>query len=432
MQICRSERKTMLNLLLKNGTVYVDGQFKKADMLIKDGIVAEIGEKISMDSCPVADADNLFILPGFADVHVHLREPGFSYKETIASGSQAAARGGFTLVCSMPNLNPVPDSVENLKREQDIIDSDAVIKVMPYASITKGEKGQELVEFGRLADKCFAFSDDGKGVQNADMMRRAMEKAKAVGKAIVAHCEDESLLCGGYIHDGEYARLHGHKGISSASEYRQVARDVELVRATGVQYHVCHISTKETVDIVRKAKAEGLPVSCETGPHYLAFCDMDLQDEGRFKMNPPIRSAADRDALIQGIKDGTIEVIATDHAPHSRREKTKGLAGSSMGVVGLETSFAAVNTYMVQAGHISLEKLVEIMSINPRKIFGLDRGIKIGQKADFTVVDTQKQWVVDPADFVSAGKFTPFEGVKLTGDVLLTAYDGELVYNKLI
>lgn len=432
MQICRSERKTMLNLLLKNGTVYVDGQFKKADMLIKDGIVAEIGEKISMDSCPVADADNLFILPGFADVHVHLREPGFSYKETIASGSQAAARGGFTLVCSMPNLNPVPDSVENLKREQDIIDSEAVIKVMPYASITKGEKGQELVEFGRLADKCFAFSDDGKGVQKADMMRRAMEKAKAVGKAIVAHCEDESLLCGGYIHDGEYARLHGHKGISSASEYRQVARDVELVRATGVQYHVCHISTKETVDIVRKAKAEGLPVSCETGPHYLAFCDMDLQDEGRFKMNPPIRSAADRDALIQGIKDGTIEVIVTDHAPHSRREKTKGLAGSSMGVVGLETSFAAVNTYMVQAGHISLEKLVEIMSINPRKIFGLDRGIKIGQKADFTVVDTQKQWAVDPADFVSAGKFTPFEGVKLTGDVLLTAYDGELVYNKLI
>lgn len=432
MQICRSERKTMLNLLLKNGTVYVDGQFKKADMLIKDGIVAEIGEKISMDSCPVADADNLFILPGFADVHVHLREPGFSYKETIASGSRAAARGGFTLVCSMPNLNPVPDSVENLKREQDIIDSDAVIKVMPYASITKGEKGQELVDFGRLADKCFAFSDDGKGVQSADMMRRAMEKAKAAGKAIVAHCEDESLLCGGYIHDGEYARLHGHKGISSASEYRQVARDVELVRATGVQYHVCHISTKETVDIVRKAKAEGLPVSCETGPHYLAFCDMDLQDEGRFKMNPPIRSAADRDALIQGIKDGTIEVIATDHAPHSRREKTKGLAGSSMGVVGLETSFAAVNTYMVQAGHISLEKLVEIMSINPRKIFGLDRGIKIGQKADFTVVDTQKQWVVDPADFVSAGKFTPFEGVKLTGDVLLTAYDGELVYNKLI
>lgn len=432
MQICRSERKTMLNLLLKNGTVYVDGQFKKADMLIKDGIVAEIGEKISMDSCPVADADNLFILPGFADVHVHLREPGFSYKETIASGSRAAARGGFTLVCSMPNLNPVPDSVENLKREQDIIDSDAVIKVMPYASITKGEKGQELVDFGRLADKCFAFSDDGKGVQNADMMRRAMEKAKAAGKAIVAHCEDESLLCGGYIHDGEYARLHGHKGISSASEYRQVARDVELVRATGVQYHVCHISTKETVDIVRKAKAEGLSVSCETGPHYLAFCDMDLQDEGRFKMNPPIRSAADRDALIKGIKDGTIEVIATDHAPHSRREKTKGLAGSSMGVVGLETSFAAVNTYMVQAGHISLEKLVEIMSINPRKIFGLDRGIKIGQKADFTVVDTQKQWVVDPADFVSAGKFTPFEGVKLTGDVLLTAYDGELVYNKLI
>lgn len=422
----------MLDLLLKNGTVYFDGQFKKADMLIKDGVVSEIRENIGEGNFPVVNAEKFHILPGFADVHVHLREPGFSYKETIASGTRAAARGGFTLVCSMPNLNPVPDSVENLKREQDIIDSDAVIKVLPYASITKGEKGQELVDFDRLADKCFAFSDDGKGVQSADMMRRAMEKAKAAGKAIVAHCEDESLLCGGYIHDGEYARLHGHKGISSASEYRQVQRDVELVRATGVQYHVCHISTKETVDIVRKAKADGLPVSCETGPHYLAFCDIDLQEEGRFKMNPPIRSAADRDALIQGVKDGTIEVIATDHAPHSRREKSKGLAGSSMGVVGLETSFAAVNTYMVQAGHISLEKLVEIMSINPRRIFGIPRGIKIGQRADFTVVDTQRQWIVNPADFVSEGKFTPFEGVKLTGDVLLTVYDGELVYNKLI
>lgn len=421
----------MLNLLLKNGTVYVDGVMKKADVLIKDGIVAEISENIVADGIPVVDAEKLDILPGFADVHVHLREPGFSYKETIASGTRAAARGGFTLVCSMPNLNPVPDSVQTLKEEQDIIDSDAVIKVLPYAAITKSQKGGELVDFESLADKCFAFSDDGKGVQKTEMMKEAMEKAKAVNKPIVAHCEDESLLFGGYIHDGEYARLHGHRGICSESEWGQVKRDVELVEEVGVQYHVCHISTKETVEIVRQAKAKGLPVTCETGPHYLAFCDMDLQEEGRWKMNPPIRSAQDRDALIEGIKDGTIEVIATDHAPHSMEEKTKGLEKSNMGVVGLETSFAAINTYMVNAGHISFEKLVEIMSVNPRKIFGMDAGIKVGQKADLAVVDRNRVWTVDPQKFVSAGKYTPFEGVTLTGDVVLTVYDGKAVFNDL-
>ena len=422
----------MLNLLLKNGTVYENGALKKADVLIKDGIVAQICENIAVNSgIIVVDAEKFDILPGFADVHVHLREPGFSYKETIASGTAAAASGGFTLVCSMPNLNPVPDDVETLKQEQDIIDSDAVITVLPYASITKGQKGGELVDFESLAGKCFAFSDDGKGVQKEDMMRQAMEKAKAVNKPIVAHCEDEELLYGGYIHDGEYAKLHGHRGICSESEWGQVARDVKLVEETGVQYHVCHISTKETVDIVRKAKAKGLPVTCETGPHYLAFCDMDLQEEGRWKMNPPIRSAEDRDALIAGIKDGTIEVIATDHAPHSEEEKTKGLEKSNMGVVGLETSFGAVNTYMVKAGHITFEKLVEIMAVNPRKIFGLPAGIKVGDKADFTVVDREKEWVVNPQEFVSLGKFTPFDGVKLTGDVVLTAYDGKIVYNNL-
>ncbi len=421
----------MLNLLLKNGTVYVDGALKKADVLVKDGIVADVREGIESIDTPTVDVENLYILPGFADVHVHLREPGFSYKETIATGTAAAARGGFTLVCSMPNLNPVPDSVENLKAEQDIIDENAVIKVLPYASITLGEKGQTLVDFDALAEKCFAFSDDGKGVQNEEMMLQAMEKAKANGKPIVAHCEDESLLFGGYIHDGEYARAHGHRGICSESEWGQVKRDVALVEKSGVQYHVCHISTKETVEIVRQAKAKGLPVTCETGPHYLAFCDMDLQEHGKWKMNPPIRSAADRDALIAGIKDGTIEVIATDHAPHSEEEKTKGLEKSNMGVVGLETSFAAVNTYMVNAGHITFEKLVEIMAINPRKIFGLPAGIKAGDKADFTVVDREKEWVVNPQEFVSLGKFTPFDGVKLTGDVVLTAYDGKIVYNNL-
>ena len=429
-EIYRKET-TMLNLLLKNGTVYVDGALKKADVLVKDGIVADVREGIVSNDTPVVDVENLYILPGFADVHVHLREPGFSYKETIATGTAAAARGGFTLVCSMPNLNPVPDSVENLKAEQDIIDENAVIKVLPYASITLGEKGQTLVDFDALAEKSFAFSDDGKGVQSEEMMLKAMEKAKANGKPIVAHCEDESLLFGGYIHDGEYAKLHGHRGICSESEWGQVKRDVELVEKSGVQYHVCHISTKETVDIVRQAKAKGLPVTCETGPHYLAFCDMDLQEHGRWKMNPPIRSAADRDALIEGIKDGTIEVIATDHAPHSEEEKTKGLEKSNMGVVGLETSFGAVNTYMVKAGHITFEKLVEIMAVNPRKIFGLPAGIKVGDKADFTVVDREKEWVVNPQEFVSLGKFTPFDGVKLTGDVVLTAYDGKIVYNNL-
>jgi len=421
----------MLNLLLKNGTVYMDGALKKADVLIKDGIVADVRPGIQCCDTPAVDVEKLYILPGFADVHVHLREPGFSYKETIATGTAAAARGGFTLVCSMPNLNPVPDTVENLKKEQDIIDENAVIDVMPYASITIGEKGQQLVDFAALADKCFAFSDDGKGVQNEEMMLQAMKLAKENGKPIVAHCEDESLLVGGYIHDGEYAKLHGHRGICSESEWGQVKRDVELVEKSGVQYHVCHISTKETVDIVRQAKAKGLPVTCETGPHYLAFCDMDLQEHGRWKMNPPIRSAEDREALIEGIKDGTIEVIATDHAPHSEEEKTKGLEESNMGVVGLETSFGAVNTYMVNAGHISFEKLVEIMSINPRKIFGLPYGIRIGEKADFTVVDREKEWTVDPREFVSLGKFTPFEGVKLTGDVLLTAHNGKIVYNNL-
>ncbi len=422
----------MLNLLLKNGTVYVDGGLKKADILVKDGIVADIKEGITSVDTPTVDVDNLYIVPGFADVHVHLREPGFSYKETIATGTAAAARGGFTLVCSMPNLNPVPDSVENLEKEQTIIDQSRFIKVLPYASITYGEKGKELVDFDALSEKCFAFSDDGKGVQNSEMMLEAMEKAKAAGKPIVAHCEDESLLFGGYIHDGEYAKLHGHRGICSESEWGQVKRDIELVEKTGVQYHVCHISTKETVELVKQAKEKGLQVTCETGPHYLAFCDMDLKEEGRFKMNPPIRSAADRDALIRGIKDGIIEVIATDHAPHSEEEKTKGLEKSAMGVVGLETSFGAVNTYMVKAGHISFEKLVEIMSINPRKIFGLPYGIKVGEKADFTVVDREKQWVVNPAEFASQGKFTPFEGVQLTGDVLFTVYDGKTVYNKLV
>ena len=422
----------MLNVLIKNAKVYHNNALEQADMLVLNGTVSSIGAGIAAsENVPVVDGQGLFILPGFADVHVHLREPGFFYKETIHTGTQAAAKGGFTLVCSMPNLNPVPDNAENMALQQEIINRDAVIKVLPYASITKGEKGAELVNFEELYDKCFAFSDDGKGVQKDEMMLTAMEKAKALGKPVVAHCEDESLLFGGYIHDGEYARLHGHRGISSESEWKQVERDIELVRKTGVQYHVCHISTKETVDLVRKAKAEGLPVSCETAPHYLAFCDMDLEEHGMWKMNPPIRSAQDREALIKGVQDGTIEIIATDHAPHSDEEKLKGLEKSNMGVIGLETSFAAMNTYMVKRGYITMEKLVQLMSINPREKFGMAAGIKVGQKADFVLVDPDKKWVVGEKPFASKGRFTPFLNKTLYGDVLLTVFDGKVVYKNI-
>ena len=421
----------MLNLLLKNGTVYYQGKMQKVDVLIQNGVVCKIDRDIQADGCPVIDSSKFNIIPGLADVHVHLREPGFSYKETILTGTKAAAKGGFTLVAAMPNLNPMPDSAEHLKIELDRIEKNRVIKVLPYGSITVGEKGKELRDMAGMAKDVIAFSDDGKGVQNSEMMEKAMTVAKELNKPIVAHCEVESLLNGGYIHDGEYAKLHGHKGISSASEYEEVIRDINLSEKTGCQFHACHISTKESVDAIRQAKAKGLKVSGETGPHYLAFTDMDLQESGSWKMNPPIRSEEDRQALIKGVQDGTIECIITDHAPHSREEKSKGLAGSSMGVVGLETSFAAVNTYMVEKGYISFEKLVEVMSINPRKIFGLESGIQIGKPADITIVDPKTKWVVNPEEFISMGKATPFAGKTLTGKVIATIYNGDFAYSEL-
>ena len=421
----------MLNLLLKNGTVYYQGKMQKVDVLIQNGVVCKIDRDIQADGCPVIDSSKFNIIPGLADVHVHLREPGFSYKETILTGTKAAAKGGFTLVAAMPNLNPVPDSAEHLKIELDRIEKNRVIKVLPYGSITVGEKGKELRDMAGMAKDVIAFSDDGKGVQNSEMMEKAMTVAKELNKPIVAHCEVESLLNGGYIHDGEYAKLHGHKGISSASEYEEVIRDINLSEKTGCQFHACHISTKESVDAIRQAKAKGLKVSGETGPHYLAFTDMDLQESGSWKMNPPIRSEEDRQALIKAVQDGTIECIITDHAPHSREEKSKGLAGSSMGVVGLETSFAAVNTYMVEKGYISFEKLVEVMSINPRKIFGLESGIQIGKPADITIVDPKAKWVVNPEEFISMGKATPFAGKTLTGKVIATIYNGDFAYSEL-
>ena len=373
----------------------------------------------------VSKFNNCFILPAFCDVHVHLREPGFSYKETILSGSIASARGGYTDICSMPNLKPVPDSVENIKVQQKIIDKDAVIRVHPYASITVNQEGKELSDFDALRDKCFAFSDDGRGVQSAELMEEAMEKAKALNKIIVAHCEDNSLLKAAYIHDGEYARLHGHKGICSESEWGPIKRDIELAKKTKCKYHVCHISCKESVELIRQAKKDGVDITCETAPHYLVFNDMDLKDEGRFKMNPPIRSEADRLALIEGIKDGTIDMIATDHAPHSAEEKSKGLKYSNMGVVGIETAFSVMYTYFVKTNIISLEKLIELMSINPRKRFGLPI------TDDICVFDLDAMYTVNPKDFLSKGKFTPFEGMKLFGVNKLTVCDGKIVYNSV-
>ena len=368
------------------------------------------------------DRGDIVVLPGFCDVHVHFREPGFSYKETVATGSLAAAAGGYTAVCTMPNLSPVPDSAEHLREQLSIIEQDAVIHIYPYASITVGQAGRELSDMEGMAPDCIAFSDDGRGVQSDDMMRAAMVKAKALGKMIVAHCEVNDLLRGGYIHDGEYARAHGHRGICSESEYAQIARDIELVREIGCAYHVCHISTKESVELIRRAKAEGLDVTCETGPHYLVLDDGDLQEDGRFKMNPPLRSPADREALIEGILDGTIDMIATDHAPHSAEEKGRGLEKSAFGIVGLETAFPVLYTYMVQAGVLTMERLVETMCVSPRKRFGIPMG------QDFSVWNLGEVYTVDPETFKTMGRATPFAGHTLRGKCLLTVVDGQVVY----
>ena len=400
------------------------------DILIVDGRIAERGENIVAEvGDKVISAEGLMVAPAFVDVHVHLREPGFGYKERIATGSMAAARGGYSTVCSMPNLNPVPDSVENLKVQQDIIDSDAKIEVLPYAAITIGRKGEELVDVAALHDKVCAFSDDGSGVQVDGMMERAMTEAVKHDALIAAHCEVEELLKGGYIHDGEYARQHNHKGICSESEWEQVRRDIEIAERVGCRYHVCHISTKETVQLVREAKARGVKVTCETGPHYLIFSDMDLQEDARWKMNPPIRSAEDRAALIEGIKDGTIDMIATDHAPHSVEEKSRGLKDSAMGIVGLETAFAALNTHLVRKGVITLEHLVKIMSENPRKVFRIEGGIEPGDRADVVLLDVNREWRVDSEKFFSMGKITMFDGREMTGDVVMTIHRGEVVYD---
>ena len=421
-----------MDILIKGGTIVTGSGTFAGDILVRDGRIVSILPGLTPpDGVSVIDASGLTVVPAFADIHVHFREPGFTAKETISTGSAAAAHGGYTVVCAMPNLDPVPDSPETLAVEQAAIDRDAVISVLPYCSITKGRKGLELVDFKALKNSCVAFSDDGSGVQGEAMMRSAMEAAAREDVIIAAHCEDDSLLRGGYIHDGRYCAQHGHKGICSESEWGQIARDLKLCEETGCRYHVCHISTKESVALIRRAKARGVNVTCETGPHYLVLCEDDLQEDGRFKMNPPLRSAEDRDALVEGLLDGTIDAIATDHAPHTAEEKSRGLAGSAMGIVGLETSFPVLYTALVRTGRMSLERLVEAMSEAPRRIFRIGGALEPGMPADLAIIDLEKEYIIDSRNFLSKGKATPFEGWTVRGEVLMTLKDGRAVYNNL-
>ncbi len=417
--------------IIKGAQYYTPSGSKSGDVAIEDGYIVAVESSIEpMEGERVIDLKGGYLLPGLVDVHVHLREPGFPQKETIATGTAAAARGGFTTLFSMPNLYPAPDSLETLKLQGDIIERDAVVKVIPYSSITMGQMGHgELVDFEGLAPFVGGFSDDGRGVQSAELMLEAMRMASKVDRPIVAHCEVDELLCGGYIHAGEYCKAHGHLPNCSQSEWEQVVRDTELVAQADCQYHACHLSTHQSVEAIRQAKKRGLRVSCETAPHYLLLTDMDLQEQGRFKMNPPIRSKEDQQALIAGLKDGTVEVIATDHAPHTAEEKSQGLAKSAFGVVGIESSFALCYTYLVRKGVITLEKLVELMAVNPRRIFSLDSvAIEVGSPADLVAFDLDAEYTIDPADFLSKGKATPFEGWRVFGRTMVTIAGGEVVY----
>ena len=424
-----------MDILLKGGTLIDAAGRRRADILVRDGRIAAIGPDLVFASgAEVIDCSGRLVSEGFTDIHVHFREPGQGYKETIRTGSLAAAHGGYTTVCAMPNLNPVPDSPETLALEQEIIDRDACIRVLPYAAITRGRRGEQLVDFAALKDRCCAFSDDGSGVQREEMMRSAMQAAAREDVIIAAPCEDNTLLHGGYIHDGRYAAAHGHKGICSESEWGQIARDLRLAEETGCRYHVCHISCAESVELIRAAKARGVRVTCETGPHYLSLCEDDLQEDGRFKMNPPLRRAEDRQALIEGLLDGTIDAIATDHAPHSAEEKSRGLAGSAMGIVGLETAFPVLYTDLVLPGIVSLERVIEALTSGPRTAFRLGSpaaGLQPGAPADLTVIDPDAAWTVDPADFRSMGKATPFAGKPVRSRIVLTLKDGVPVWQSI-
>ena len=416
--------------LLKNGQVFTGGQFQKADLLLHDGRIAAVGETVSSAGAVSIDLGGAAVFPGLVDVHVHLREPGFSYKETIAAGTLAGARGGYAHLGAMPNLNPVPDTMEHLQVELDAIARDAKVHVHPYGAITAGERGEELADLTAMAPCVLGFSDDGRGVQDEKLMERAMCMARDLGKPIVAHCEDNALLHGGYIHDGEYARRHGHRGICSESEWGPIARDLRLAKKTGCKYHVCHVSARESVDLIRRAKAEGVDVTCETGPHYLTMTDMDLQEDGRFKMNPPIRSQADREALLEGILDGTVDMVITDHAPHSAQEKSRGLEKSAMGVVGLECAFAVLYAKLVKPDILTLPKLLDLMHGAPARRFGVGTPIAVGQPADLTVFDLEKRWTVDPEQFLSLGRSTPFAGWEVQGACKMTFIGGNIVWQE--
>ena len=421
-----------MRYLLQNAQILSSGGvFRAADVLLSDGRIVSIGDRISCHADAVSiDLHKAVLFPGFVDVHVHLREPGFSYKETIRTGTLAAAHGGFAHVAAMPNLDPVPDCAAALAVQRAIIEKDALVHVHPYGAISVGEKGERLADLDGLAPGVIAFSDDGRGVQSESLMREAMMQCRRLGKILAAHCEDNSLLHGGYIHDGVYARAHGHRGICSESEWGPIARDLRLAEETGCAYHVCHVSTKESVALIRAAKRRGVDVTCETAPHYLTFTDEDLQEDGRFKMNPPLRAREDRDALIEGLLDGTIDMLVTDHAPHSREEKGRGLEKSAMGVVGLETSFAASYTALVQTGILPLEKLVDLMHGAPMRRFGCGTELAEGQPADLTAFDLTKTYTVDPETFLTMGRATPFAGCALTGVCKLTMIGGEPVWKE--
>ena len=416
---------------IKNATVLTENGFIKTDINIDNGIVVSIGGGALSDAM-VFDFNNCFIFPGFADVHVHLREPGFSYKETIKSGTAACARGGYTDVCTMPNLNPVPDSVENMKVQTDIISRDAIIGVHPFGALTVGEKGESLSDIAGLSSLAVGFSDDGRGVQSDDMMRQAMELVKNNNQIISAHCEVNELLFGGYIREGVYSKNHGHKGIPPESEWKMVERDLKLAEETGCKYHICHVSTKESVRLIAEAKKRGVDVTAETAPHYLILTENDLQEHGRFKMNPPLGSESDREALIKAVLDGTIEMIATDHAPHSAEEKGKGLERSMMGVVGIESAFALMYTHFVKTGRMTLEHLINLLVKNPRERFNLGKGvIKEGEKADFTVFNLEESYDINPDEFLSMGRSTPFEGEKVLGRCKMTFANGNIAWKEI-
>ena len=420
-------------MLLRGAKVFRDGCFSKLDVAVREARIEDVAPGIAPSGFDrVFDLEDMILIPGFVDVHVHLREPGFSYKETIASGTRAAARGGYCAVCAMPNVSPPPDAPERLRPQLEAIERGAAVRVYPYGALTAGRKGRGcLSDMRGLAGEVIGFSDDGNGVQDEDLMREAMREAARLDALIAAHCEDESLLSpGGCVHEGDYARAHGLVGISSQSEWGQLARDLDLVRKTGCRYHACHLSTKESVELIRRAKAEGLPVTCETAPHYLTLCEDDLRDEGRFKMNPPLRTKEDREALLRALADGTIDAVATDHAPHAAEEKAKGLAGSCMGVVGLETAFPVLYTRLVLEGQLTLEQLIERMSIAPRRVIGLGGGLAAGEGADLTALDLQEEYAIAPEEFKSRGRATPFAGMKVRGRTRLTLVDGEIAWEE--